>query len=411
MPEIKILIVDDEPQVHTVTKMVLGGLAYKNRKITLLSAYSYEEAVSVFSTERDIAVAIIDVVMEERDTGLKLVRTVRQDLKQSMVRILLRTGQPGSAPENAVIMEYDINDYREKTELTAQKLTTSVISCIRSYDDLCTISRYKERLEDLVWERTQDLEKAIKELKYYNSIIETDLKAGSTMQYKLLPSRVQPIGPYRFSRFLISSMYLSGDFVDYFTIGKGLTGFYILDVSGHGTSSAFMTVIVKNFIDKQLDRYNETGESIITSPAEMARYLNEELLREEYGKYFTMFYGVLKNDSNELTYANCGQFPFPVLSDGRKTRFISEGGPPVGLFAKASYSQEQIELPDAFQLLCVSDGILEAMDDVSLDEKKRTLLSCLEGKRVIIKDVESRLGVAEDEKYTDDITFLLLEKV
>ncbi|MBN2510006.1 MAG: fused response regulator/phosphatase [Spirochaetales bacterium] len=409
MSDIKLLIVDDEPQVHTVTAMVLGDLVYRGRGVTLLSAYTYDEALSILASEQDVAVALIDVVMEEKDTGLKLVRAIRDDLKNLMVRILIRTGQPGSAPEHAVILEYDINDYREKTELTAQKLKTSVISCIRSYEDLCTISRYKERLEDLVWERTRDLEKAVRELKVSKSVIEADLKAGSTMQYKLLPPRSHRIGPYGFYRFLISSMYLSGDFVDYFSIGKGLTGFYILDVSGHGTSSAFMTVIVKNFIDKQLERYQDTGSSFITSPAKMAEYLNGELMREEYGKYFTMFYGVLNEKHHSLRCVNCGQFPFPLLSDGSKAAFITRGGPPVGLFSNASYKEENIPLPGAFQLLCISDGILEAMDG-SLAEKKQRLVSCLLQKGVTIEKVEGFLGVQGNRQYTDDITFLLVER-
>ena len=148
-----ILIVDDEPQVHQVTKMVLRDLEYNNKKLDFISAYSASEAREIFERKNDICLALIDVVMEEDVSGLELVEYIRDDLKNKNVRIILRTGQPGFAPEREVIINYDINDYKEKTELSAQKLFTSIISALRNYEYINEISELNNVLEQKVADR------------------------------------------------------------------------------------------------------------------------------------------------------------------------------------------------------------------------------------------------------------------
>jgi len=132
----KVLIVDDDEQVHTITQAVLRTFMFENKGIEFISAYSGKEAKEKLSTINDIALVLLDVVMEESTSGLEVAKYIRSDLQNSMTRIVLRTGQPGSAPEEKVIIEYDINDYKEKTELTAKRLFTTVISSLRNYRDL-----------------------------------------------------------------------------------------------------------------------------------------------------------------------------------------------------------------------------------------------------------------------------------
>ncbi len=146
----KILIVDDDEEVHHITKMVLDGFEFEGSGIELYHAYSYDNTVAVFDEHTDIAVVLLDVVMEEDNTGLKLVKYIREDLKNKLVRIILRTGQPGKAPEEKVIIDYDINDYKSKTELTVQRLYTSLYAALRSYRDLYTIERNKNGLEKIM---------------------------------------------------------------------------------------------------------------------------------------------------------------------------------------------------------------------------------------------------------------------
>ena len=146
----KVLIVDDEESVHSVTKLALNTLIFSNKKIKFFSAFSASEAKVILLANPDIAVILLDVVMEEDDAGLKLAEYIRYNLSNLMVRIILRTGQPGQAPEEKVILEYDINDYKEKTELTARKLYSSMITALRSYQDLERINYSKLGLEKIL---------------------------------------------------------------------------------------------------------------------------------------------------------------------------------------------------------------------------------------------------------------------
>ena len=146
----KILVVDDEDQVHHITRLILKDYRFEQKIIHIISAYSGKEAREILNREDDIALIFMDVVMEDDHTGLELVNYIRRELKNALVRIVLRTGQPGKAPEQKVILEYDINDYRTKPEFTAQKLFTSVTSCLRAYQNLKNIQRSREGLESII---------------------------------------------------------------------------------------------------------------------------------------------------------------------------------------------------------------------------------------------------------------------
>ncbi|MGL1891308.1 MAG: DUF3369 domain-containing protein [Spirochaetaceae bacterium] len=145
-----ILIVDDEPEIHRMTKMVLRDYRFKNRSLSITSAYSRREAIEILSKENDIALILLDVVMESDDAGLLCVKDIREKLKNHSVRIILRTGQPGQAPEQKVIVDYDINDYKLKTEITSQKLFTSVVSSLRTYHHIKILNRSRVGLERII---------------------------------------------------------------------------------------------------------------------------------------------------------------------------------------------------------------------------------------------------------------------
>ena len=146
----KLLVVDDDNDIHSLTHMVLKDYSFENRALVILSAYSGEEAIQILKTEEDIALVLLDVVMETDDAGLQCVKKIRDELKNHTVRIILRTGQPGQAPEQEVIVNYDINDYKAKTELTAQKLFTVVTASLRSYRHIKTIYHNRLGLENII---------------------------------------------------------------------------------------------------------------------------------------------------------------------------------------------------------------------------------------------------------------------
>ena len=132
----RLMVIDDEPDVHRATTFALAGVKILGRSLQFLHAYSASEATQMLRAEQDIAVVLLDVVMEREDAGLALVKTIRQDFKLTELRIILRTGQPGYAPEIETIHDFDINDYKTKSELTRTKLYATVTAALRAYEQI-----------------------------------------------------------------------------------------------------------------------------------------------------------------------------------------------------------------------------------------------------------------------------------
>ena len=146
----RVLVVDDEPQVHQVTKMALQGFQFQGRELDLISAYSGQEARAVLEQQTDIALVLLDVVMETETSGLDLAKWIREQARNTTVRIILRTGQPGQAPEKHVIRDYDINDYKSKTDLTVQKLYTLMYTALRTFEHVRILERSKAGMEEVI---------------------------------------------------------------------------------------------------------------------------------------------------------------------------------------------------------------------------------------------------------------------
>ena len=162
----KVLIVDDEEDIHSITKVALKRFLLDERGLIFFHAYSAKEAKEVLAKEEDIALIFLDVVMETDDAGLLLAKWLREELNNFFTRIVLRTGQPGQAPEEQVIVDYDINDYKEKTELSRTKLFTTVYTALRAYRDLQKIEEariqqefYRQGLERVIASTKNVLEK------------------------------------------------------------------------------------------------------------------------------------------------------------------------------------------------------------------------------------------------------------
>ncbi|EAT12865.1 DUF3369 domain-containing protein [Bermanella marisrubri] len=153
-----ILLIDDEEGIHQVTRMVLKTFEFDGRPLKITSAYSAAEAKQLFLEHNDIALAIVDVVMETDSAGLDLIPYIRQDLENHYTRLVLRTGQPGQAPEERIIIEYDIDDYKDKTELTSNKLITLLYASLRSYRDICTLDSHRRSLEKVIIASTEIFE-------------------------------------------------------------------------------------------------------------------------------------------------------------------------------------------------------------------------------------------------------------
>jgi len=146
----RVLVVDDDAEVHATTAYSLQGAEMLGRRLELAHAHSAAEALALLHHDPDFAVILLDVVMETPDAGLRLVRSIREELGLAMVRIILRTGQPGYAPELAVIRDYDINDYRTKSELTRTRLLTSLYAALRAYGHIQALETSRRGLEQII---------------------------------------------------------------------------------------------------------------------------------------------------------------------------------------------------------------------------------------------------------------------
>ncbi len=140
----RILVVDDEEDVHAVTRLVLGGVTFEGRTLELSQACSAAAAYEFIRLHPDTAVILLDVVMEDEASGLRLTHAIRHELNNWQVRIIIRTGQPGYAPEDQVVIDYEINDYLSKSELTHSRLYVAMITALRSYRDIVQAEAHRQ---------------------------------------------------------------------------------------------------------------------------------------------------------------------------------------------------------------------------------------------------------------------------
>ncbi|ARJ64313.1 histidine kinase [Magnetospirillum sp. ME-1] len=170
-PPWPILIVDDDEQVHQMTQVILRDLSYQGRPFKCIEATSAAEAAAILDLQPEIPVVLLDVVMETPDAGLRLVRHIRDELGNRRIRIILRTGQPGDAPERDVVLGYDINDYKSKAELTAQKMFTALVAALRAWSDITTIERLNTELSELNASLEAKVEDRTSELRESNAAL------------------------------------------------------------------------------------------------------------------------------------------------------------------------------------------------------------------------------------------------
>jgi phosphoserine phosphatase RsbU/P len=406
----QVLIVDDEPEVHDVTRLALQELVFRDRRLAFYSAYSAAEACAMLEGDNEIALVLLDVVMESDNAGLDLVRDIRERLGNQTVRIILRTGQPGQAPERSVVLDYDINDYCSKTDLTAQRLVTSVVSALRAYLAIDGLDALNRTLEAEVAERTRELQAANDHLQASLTELRQGQQAGKRVQFKLLPKRLQDFADYRFSHKLKPSEAMSGDFLDYFELDSERVVFYVADVSGHGVASAFVTVYLKRFISTCLDSFQRERQGVIEDPARLLGELNAELMREGIGKYIALFYGVIDVRSHRMTCANAGAYPWPLLRcASRPAEYIELRSSPVGMFDFASYENHSFELAEDFRLFLCSDGILDLLAESSRNEKLQRLSDQLCTPDASVEQIIDALDLSS-RAPPDDVTILKIER-
>ena len=254
------------------------------------------------------------------------------------------------------------------------------------------------------------LEAANTELRGTIKMLEQDQQAGRQVQMRMLPATPLILGDYVFSHTVIPSLYLSGDFTDYFTVGDHFVTFFMADVSGHGSSSAFATVLLKNLFARKRSDFLRRHDDTILSPLGLLKRANAELMDLEVGKFATMVVGVLDMQSNILRYSVAGHLPQPVLVSEDGARYLRGEGSAVGIMADANYEEHLVQLPDSFMLALFSDGILEILPPKNLIDKEHYFLNVFEQAAASPEEMVTRLGLDQVDTAPDDIAALFLSK-
>ncbi|AOY87637.1 hypothetical protein BKP64_05320 [Marinobacter salinus] len=252
-----------------------------------------------------------------------------------------------------------------------------------------------------------ELEEANRDLRAGIAELRADQRAGRKVQLRMLPDREQDMSGLQIDHLIKPSLYLSGDFLDYFRISEDKVLVYIADVSGHGASSAFVTVLLKNLTNRLQRNLRRQSSDDILYPERVLERINSELLDTGLGKHVTVFVGIISMSERTLRYSVGAHFPMPILSfEGGKTAFLEGSGLPVGLFEAPEWEVYQVPLDKPFHLILFSDGILEVIKAKSLDEKEQTLLELVSGGRHTIESLSEALDLDEITELPDDIAIV-----
>ena len=232
------------------------------------------------------------------------------------------------------------------------------------------------------------------------------------MQRRLLPHPQTTAEGYSVAHHIAPSLYLSGDFVDYAHIGRRYLAFYLADVSGHGASSAFVTIWLKHLVSRMVREEGLFGDeaSFQTGASSMLADINRELNETSLNHHLTFFVGVIDTQTHEMRYVVAGHLPMPLLVTEGKAEFLQGSGKPVGIFKNASWQVHSLTLPEQFSLVCFSDGVLEILPAASLKEKEAYLLELMAQKAQNLETVCNALAIKDVSETPDDIAILTITR-
>ncbi|MCK9503817.1 MAG: SpoIIE family protein phosphatase [Porticoccaceae bacterium] len=256
----------------------------------------------------------------------------------------------------------------------------------------------------------KELEKANKELRESLNILKMDQIAGRQVQKNLLPNEPLVHNGYTVSFKIIPSLYLSGDFVAYNLVFDRYILFYIADVSGHGASSAFVTILLR-FILKRIIRKHlrdHDVKALAKAPEGFVEHVNRQLLATGLEKQLTMFAGSIDTQNNLLRYSVAAQMPMPVFVTEHDARYLPGKGKIIGLFEDVTWVVEEIALPKQFQLVMVSDGLLETLPAKGLTAQEQYLLDTLAAAEPNHAGICRALGLDKIREAADDVSIMTI---
>jgi len=253
----------------------------------------------------------------------------------------------------------------------------------------------------------RELEKRNRVLVDNLKLLDRDQRAAFNVQRSMMPETPYTVKGVTFAHKIIPSLILSGDFIDYFELPDRRLLFFIADVSGHGASSAFVTVLLKS-LSRRLE--HELGDLKLASTSDILLWINRELLQCDLEQHVTMFLGVIDKNKRSLEYSNAAHFPGVMLSSAEDTVFLEIGGLPLGLYGSAQYESRKVDLPETFTMVMFSDGVFEIMPQQTLKAKEEYLLSLVKSGNRSIESLTDHLGLDTVKDVPDDIAVFTVVK-
>lgn len=387
----KLLIVDDDSPVRHGIATYLEDSGFK-----ALEAATGELALAIFG-EQTIDLVIVDLRMPDMDglTVLKRLRAMSED-----VPVIVISGA-GVISDVVAALRLGASDYLIKPIVDMEVLVHAVLKALQGCELILQNTRYRETLE-----------KTNKELRESLRVLERDQLAGSQVQRRLLPKPLTTPEGYSIDQHITPSLYLSGDFVDYTRIRKRYLAFYLADVSGHGASSAFVTIWLKHLVSNMVreDKLFSNEMSFEQGANTMLKTINDEINRTSLNHHLTFFVGVIDTQTHEMRYVVAGHLPMPMLITPEENVFLPGAGKPVGIFKKVEWEVYSLTLPENFSLVCFSDGVLEILPPKDLEEKESYLLELLKDKSQSLASVCDALAISSVVDAPDDIAILALTR-
>lgn len=385
----RLLVIDDEQFVRDSLIAYLEDSGY-----LVDGAANGEEGLELFERNHP-DVVLLDLKMPGMD-GVEVLKVLGSHPSNTPIIVISGAGVMSDVVQ---ALRYGASDYLIKPIGDMEVLEHSIQRCIEQGRLRRENQRYRAQLEE-----------ANRELRQSLSLLQQDQQAGRHVQMKMLPATPVVFGDYRFSHRIVPSLYLSGDFVDYFTVGDHHVVFFIADVSGHGASSAFVTVLLKNLFARKRSDYSHRRDQAVLSPPAMLDRANRELLATAAGKHATLCVGALDIATNQLRLSIAGHLPEPVLCGPDGCRYLKGDNPPVGLFEDAQYGEVSLQLPPTFTLTLFSDGVLEMIPGDGLLAKEARLLEAMSPGQDCMDAVVDALGLRSVGEAPDDIAILLVSK-
>lgn len=391
----KILLIDDDTIVRQSIAAYLEDSGF-----AVVEAEDGQKGFDLFQSDLP-GLVICDLRMPKVD-GLSLLRKINDKQPPIPVPIIVISGAGGM---NDVVeaLRMGASDYIVKPIVDMKVLEHAIEHCLERVGLLIQNEKYK-----------QELEATNRELKESLKLLEQDQKAGLQLQLKMFPQEPLVVDDYRINYKLIPSLYLSGDYLEYTEYGDGMIGFYLADVSGHGSSSAFVTALLHH-LSITMSRRQEKRGILDAKPSEILSYFNQELLAVGMDKYVTMFLGLINVKTGELVYSVAGHLPMPILAHTNEkgesqTRYLEGTGMPLGIIPSVEYYNYSIKLPESFSLCMFSDGILEVLPANGLLQQEECLLNLVNNDNDALETIVAALHLDELNDVPDDIAIMTVTK-